>query len=93
MPENKTKAKPTRDKENFDLTEEEKQEEAKSGQLNSKSISRLLREVDKAIGDKRFKRATLFVGDSKQGKSTIVNHQMGISLVAAENEEGNLDVR
>lgn len=49
----------------YDLTNEEKIEEEKTGNLHQKSISHLLKQADQAIGNKRFQRATIFVGDSK----------------------------
>ena len=49
----------------YELTNEERMEEEQTGTLNQKSISHLLKQADQAIGNKRFKRATIFVGDSK----------------------------
>ena len=65
-----------------DLTEEEKLEEEKTSTLNQKSITQFLKQSDQVIGNNSFKRATIIVGDSKMGKSTIANLLLKVDLVS-----------
>jgi ribosome biogenesis GTPase A len=78
----------------YQLTDEEKKEERESSILNYKSVVHLLKQVNEAIGNKKFKKGTLFVGDSKQGKSTIVNLMMNHQLVSVYDDDvGQYDLR
>jgi ribosome biogenesis GTPase A len=80
--------------EDLQLTEDEKRQERETGILDFKSVMHLLRQANEAIGNKKFKKGTLFVGDSKQGKSTIVNLMMGHQLISVYDEDvGQFDVR
>ena len=77
-----------------DLTEEEKLEEEKTGILNQKSITQFLKQADQVIGNNSLKRATILVGDSKMGKSTIANLLLKVGLVSIYDDDiGEFKVR
>ena len=54
----------------------------------------MLRQVNIAIGNKKYKKAIIFVGDSKEGKSTTANLLIGNKLISVyQQDTGQFDVR
>ena len=62
--------------------------------LDFDKIFAQITDIKSAIGSKKYERGTIFIGDSKQGKSTIVNLIMKNELVPFYDDNiGRYDVR